>query len=66
MVTTSEAIDMECIGGILVEILNLVLLLGYRGGWSVCSPDWRKISIQKNLLIISLSSSHPEEKYLRI
>ena len=29
----------------MVEILNLLVLLGFRGGWSVCSPEWRKCFI---------------------
>jgi hypothetical protein len=35
------------VGRILVEILNLLLLLGFRGGWSVERPEWRKIKNSK-------------------
>jgi len=34
---------MEGIGGKMVETVNLLVLLGFRGGWSVASPEWKKI-----------------------
>ncbi len=42
-------------GGKMVEIQNLLLYLGLGGGWSVCSPEWRKIlGNQKNAIITTL------------
>ena len=38
MVTASVAIDMEYIGGKMVEIVNLLILLGLGGKWSVERP----------------------------
>ena len=53
MVRANAADDMEGIGGKMVEILNLLLLLGFREGWSVCSPEWRKYFRNKILGIIA-------------
>jgi len=42
VVTASEAIDIESIGGKMVESLNLLLSLSFPGGGSVFRPFGRK------------------------
>lgn len=42
---------MEAIGGKMVEILYMLLLLGFRGWWLVCSPFWKKY--QKKLYVVN-------------
>ena len=40
---------MEGRRGLLVEILNLLVLVGLGGGWSVCSPEWEKIFLKAEI-----------------
>jgi len=65
VVTASDTDDMEGIGGKMVEILNLLLSLSFRGGWSVERPFWKKIVIMELEILINLEIGYLNKYFLQ-